>query len=102
MLEEIVPILKNFRDRIYRFFPARRDAAIELIDALASNQNANSVVELSLNPLHRRNYCSITRVLDEYMSSNPEEALLQKQTLTEILSSLCAVISCTLSGRLPS
>ena len=75
MLEEIVPILKNFRDRIYRFFPARRDAAIELIDALASNQNANSVVELSLNPLHRRNYCSITRVLDEYMSSNPEEAL---------------------------
>jgi hypothetical protein len=63
MLEEIVPILKNFRDRIYHFFPSRRDAAMELIDALSSNKAANSVVALSLSPLHRRNYCSITRVL---------------------------------------
>ena len=27
MLEEIVPVLKNFRDKIYRFFPSRQDAA---------------------------------------------------------------------------
>ena len=41
MLEEIVPILKNFRDRIYHFFPSRRDAAMELIDALSSNQRSS-------------------------------------------------------------
>jgi hypothetical protein len=70
MLEEIVPILKKFRDRIYRFFPFRRDAAMDLVDALSSNTTACSVVELSLSPLHRRNYCSITRVLDEYMSKD--------------------------------
>ena len=64
MLKEIVPVLKNFRDKIYRFFPSRRDAAMELVDALSSNKTATSVVELSLSPLHRRNYCSITRVLD--------------------------------------
>ena len=68
MLEEIVPIFKNFRDRIYQFFPSRRDAAMELVDALSSNRTASSVVALSLSPLHRRNYCSITRALDEYMS----------------------------------
>ncbi len=34
MLEEIVPVLKSFRDRIYQFFPSRRDAAMELVDAL--------------------------------------------------------------------
>jgi len=66
MLDEIVPVLKNFRDQIYQFFPSRQDAAMELVDALSSNTNATSVVELSLNPLHRRNYCSITRVVDEF------------------------------------
>ena len=62
MLEEIVPIFKNFRDSVYRFFSSRRDAAMELVDALSSNKTASSIVALSLSPLHRRNYCSITRV----------------------------------------
>lgn len=47
MLEEIVPGLKNFRDRLYRFFPSRRDAAMELVDALSSNNTATSVVEIT-------------------------------------------------------
>ena len=55
MLEEIVPILKKFRDRIYHLFPSRRDAAMELVDALSSNKTANSIVALSLSPLHRSN-----------------------------------------------
>jgi hypothetical protein len=56
MLDEIVNVLKNFRDKIYNYFPRRRDAAMELVDALSSNTTAQSVVELSLNPVHRRNY----------------------------------------------
>jgi hypothetical protein len=92
MLEEIVPVLKNFRDRVYRFFPSRRDAAIELVDALSSNRTASSVVELSLSPLHRRNYCSITRVLDEYLSKDAVVARQQKQALTKLLSSLCPLV----------
>jgi len=89
MLEEIVPVLKDFRDKLYRFFPSRRDAAMELMDALSSNRTANSVVELSLSPLHRRNYCSITRVLDEFMSQNPIMAQQQKQGLTNLLANVC-------------
>jgi hypothetical protein len=89
MLEEIVPVLKIFRDKIYRFFPSRNDAAMELVDALSSNKTAASVVELSLSPLHRRNYCSITRVLDEYMPKDIMEALQQKKALTNLLSNLC-------------
>jgi hypothetical protein len=92
MLEEIVPIFKNFRDRIYRFFPSRQDAAMELVDSLSSNRTASSVVALSLSPLHRRNYCSITRVLDEYMSKDAVIALQQKQGLTNLLSSLCPLV----------
>jgi hypothetical protein len=92
MLEEIVPIFKNFRDRVYRFFPSRRDAAMELVDALSSNKTASSVVELSLSPLHRRNYCSITRVLDEYLSQDAVSAQQQKRLLTKLLSSLCPLV----------
>src|SRR5262245_43559114 len=89
MLEEIVAVLKDFRDRIYRFFPSRQDAAMELVNALSSNKTATSVVELSLNPLHRRNYCSITRVMDEYMPRDPALKLQQEQTLTTLLSNFC-------------
>ena len=91
MLEEIVLVLKNFRDRIYRFFPSRQDAAMELVDALSSNKTATSVVELSLSPLHRRNYCSITRVLDEYMPLDATVARQQEQILTKLLASLCPI-----------
>jgi hypothetical protein len=86
MLKEIVPVLNNFRDRVYRFFPSRRDAAMELVDALSSNRTASSVVELSLSSLHRRNYCSITRVLDEYLSKKEQH---QKQALTHFVQ-VCA------------
>ena len=78
MLEEIVPVLKNFRDSVYRLFSSRRDAAMELVDALSSNKTATHVVELSLSPLHRRNYCSITRVLDEYQTKGFNGRLLRK------------------------
>jgi len=89
MLDEIVPVFKKFREKIYRIFPSRRDAAIELVDALSSSTTASSVVELSLNPLPRRNYCSITRVLDEYKPEDPVVAKSQEQALMKTLSDLC-------------
>lgn len=79
MQEGMIKQLQQFRENIYQFFPSRRDATMELIDALSSNQTATSVVELSLSSLHRRNYCSITRVLDEYLSADAAVALQQKQ-----------------------
>ena len=91
--EEIVKQLQKFREKIYQNFPSRRDAAIELIDALSSNKTATSVVELSLSSLHRRNYCSITRVLDEYLSTDVHVALQQKEILTHLLSSAIPPLS---------
>jgi hypothetical protein len=90
MLSEIVPALQKFRDKIYQFFPTRQDAAMEVVDALSSNTSANSVVELSLNPLHRRNYCSITRVVDEFYSSiDPNKKIAQNKMVTRIISQYC-------------
>jgi len=64
--EEIVTNLKTFRDKIYHFFTHRKNAALDLLDALSSKCFAQSVMDLSLSPLHRRNYCSITRVVSEF------------------------------------
>lgn len=90
MINQIKEKLKALRNHIYNFFPRRRDAAIELVDSLCSNTHAKSVVELSLNPLHRRNYCSITRVIDEYYANDSiEEKQRQNKQLTKILSTCC-------------
>src|SRR3990167_4080178 len=92
MLEPIVNNLKIFREQIYHFFSFRRDATFELIDSLSSNTNANSVVEVSLNPLHRRNYCSITRAVDEFYPKNADKKIKQDE-LTKIISEQCVLQS---------
>lgn len=84
MLESIVNTFKSFRDNIYHFFQFRHDAAIELVDSLSSNTTANSVVELSLSSMHRRNYCSITRVVREFYPKNSDKKSIN-DSLTEIL-----------------
>ncbi len=89
MQETIVDSLKIFRDKIYQFFSSRKDASFELVDSLSSNTRAGSVVELSLNPVHRRNYCSITRVLNEFYPSNTQHAAIHEK-LTKILTEQCA------------
>ena len=88
MQEKIINVFKNFRDTIYNFFSFRRDATFELIDALSSNTSANSIVELSLNPVHRRNYCSITRALDEFYPLNADKKE-KNNALTKILTAQC-------------
>jgi hypothetical protein len=91
MLEPIINTFKNFRDTIYHFFSNRRDAAFELVDSLSSNNHATSVVELSLNPVHRRNYCSITRVVDEFYSN--DDKTVRNNSLTTILCQHCVPLN---------
>ena len=88
MLDEIINTFKEFRDKIYHFFSFRRDATFELIDSLSSNTTAGSVVGLSLNPLHRRNYCSITRAIDEFYPKNTDKKTKHDE-LTKIISKQC-------------
>jgi len=88
MPSEIVQNLKFFREKIYHFFTHRRDAALDLLDALSSNVSARSVVDLSLSPLHRRNYCSITRVVSEFYlgAAEPQE---KHDELIKLISEHC-------------
>ena len=89
MLSGIINNIKKFREQLYYFFHCRRDASMELVDSLSSNTEARSVVELSLNPVHRRNYCSITRVLDELKQKEAAKSKEQDKKLIRLLSRNC-------------
>ncbi len=63
---EHVNKLRQFRGDLYDILPQRPDAILDLLDALASNTQARSPVELSLNPLFRRQYGSIYDAVDRF------------------------------------
>jgi hypothetical protein len=56
--------LTQFRNEVYRALPRRADATMDLIDALAANTTARSVVELSLSPWFRRQHASVHDAID--------------------------------------
>jgi hypothetical protein len=58
--------LRGFRLGLYTYLPQRPDALLDLLDALASNTQARSPVELSLNPLFRRKYGSVYDAVDSF------------------------------------
>lgn len=60
MIEQIKD-LQEFRNSIYQRFPKRRDAIMDLLDALSSyGYRCNSVVQLSKAECYERQYSSIT------------------------------------------
>ena len=82
------PMLTNFqqfRNDLFHLFNFRADATMDLIDAVAGHHNQNSVVKVSLSPLFRRTYSSITDVVDNMFrcnaKENPSEQELQKEHL---------------------
>jgi hypothetical protein len=64
MSEQTLTLLQQFRAGLYHSFRQRADAVFELIDALASDTQARSPVELSLSPAFRRQYASVYDGLD--------------------------------------
>ena len=56
--------LSQFRELVYQVFGTSRDAAFELIDAIASSPNARSAVEVSESALMERNYASVYKGLE--------------------------------------
>ena len=74
--------LVQFRAQVHGTFQRRADAVFELIDALASNSQARSPVELSLSRFFRREYASLYDGLDAWQY----DALTLDQVLLDVLS----------------
>ena len=60
----------KLRQDLYDFFPKRNDSIMNLIDSLAGNQNATSVVRLSLEPAYPRSYSTISRAIDHVFNKH--------------------------------
>ena len=54
---------QKFRGKLHNQFKKLADSAMELLDALCSNDKTASVVKLSLNPLFRRGYSALFKAI---------------------------------------
>jgi hypothetical protein len=58
---------------LHKLIPAYRDATMDLIDALSTNINYQSVIQLSDNKFFRRKYSSINKVIHYFLVSNEDD-----------------------------
>jgi hypothetical protein len=87
--QKTISQLQHFREGLYQLLPARRDALLDLLDALSGSPNARSVVELSLSPLFRREYSSVSDAIDSFFqASRPETKVAERQTWEKQLAQL--------------
>src|SRR5262249_13837032 len=75
----------NFRQDLYHFFPERKDSVMNLIDSLAGNQSATSVVRLSLEPAYLRSYSTISKAIDHVFNQYSRSPKEMTQLLQENL-----------------
>jgi len=78
--QEAIPQLQRFRQELYLLLPLRRDALLDLLDALSSSPNARSPVELSLSPLFRRQYGSVRDAITHFFQAScPEKESAERR-----------------------
>lgn len=105
MLKSILNQFRKFREHIFGCFSYRSDAAMELIDALASNTTANSVVGLSENHAFRRGYGSIHDVISNFNQDPNQSECIERcllrycSPITEAQPFRLMVLDCTSAPR---
>jgi len=87
--QEPISQLQQFREELYHLVDSRADALMDLLDALTSTPDARSVVELSLNPLFRRSYSSISDAINGwFQASAPDKAAEERRAKEKALAQL--------------
>jgi hypothetical protein len=64
---------KSFREQLYNEFEHCSDSTMDWLDALCSNIQSPSVVQLSLNPLFRRGYSALYKALGGNLFAKPSD-----------------------------
>lgn len=73
--------LCNFRNETYQLLGSAKDATFDLMDAVLTTRNVNSLAELSLSPVFRRKWPSIYEAIDD---CQPKTNKLMKLYLNQI------------------
>jgi hypothetical protein len=92
--------LKSFREQLYNKFEHRSDSAMDLLDAVCSNNNTSSIVQLSLNPLFRAGYSTLFKTIAESLRPEvteqekvqPEDISPPKEQLFQCLDLIAQVV----------
>ena len=71
--------LEQFRQDLYEIIPNRRDAVMDLLDALSSNTTARSVVDLCLTPPFRRGYGSVYTAIGGFFQAGHPDTSFQER-----------------------
>ena len=66
---------------------------MDLLDSLAGNTDANSIAELSLNPLFKRSYNSIYKAIKESFNTSEEDKNVDDEDKVDTSSELIRTIS---------
>ncbi len=69
--------LKQFREQVYQNFNKRADSIMDRLDALSSNNQARSVVELSLEACFWREHISVFKAITAYRQEWMSQSLAQ-------------------------
>ncbi|MEI7990289.1 MAG: transposase [Chloroflexota bacterium] len=77
IIQENTQQLAQFRLEVYQNFTKRADTLMDLIDALSGNNQARSVVQLSLSTSFRRDYTSLSKAISEYQTKKATKTLAQ-------------------------
>ncbi len=70
---QLIAQFQDFRQKLYNCFESCSDACMDLLDALAGNTGANSIVELSLSPLFPRSYNSIYKAIKASFNTTSQD-----------------------------
>ncbi len=90
---QLITQFQDFRQKIYNCFESCSDACMNLLDALAGNTGANSIAELSLNPLFPRSYNSIYKAISESFNTTRQDTSNKVEETEEGKDNLIKVIS---------
>lgn len=70
---QLITQFQDFRQKIHKCFSSCNDACMDLLDTLSGNTDANSIAELSLNPLFKRSYNSVYKAIKESFNTEKED-----------------------------
>lgn len=96
--------LAQYRARIFSFFNKRKDAVMNLLDAISSHAHqARSVVQLSEAPCFERQYSSITKAISKGLPTVDWKSI-EKETYRTLFDSEekeppCFILDCTCNPR---
>ena len=105
MMQTILSKFKTFREQLFSCFGYRADATMNLVDSLSGNINAQSIVQLSMNPAFERRYGSVRDAISNFDADPAQHDRIEQHLIkycsrpTQARPFRLLVVDCTAAPR---